>query len=287
VVKYSILIVGYNSRAYLDACLDSVFASDHQSYEVLFLDNGGGAEAAFVNKAYPKARVFLGNNAGLFAGGVNYLSVLAQGEFLILLNPDTMVDPQWLQVLDCFNVDAGQLDLRTWHGVPETSGYFLDRLGLIVHARRPGRIFGGRGAALLIRAAIFLEAGGMDEEMGMYFEETDLCWRVNLLGYAIRALPGTKVYHKGGGSGAKGKAFLFYRNRAMSLIMNYELKNLLLYFPIHCLVSLARPSALYGIAAALWRLPRLIKARARVQAIRQVPDSHLFKTVMVWSKWFP
>src|SRR5262245_52794060 len=116
--EYSILVIGYRSLRFLRECFASLQATRYPAYEILFLDNDSPeAEADWVekNSSDPRLRVFRSPHNLLFAGGVNFLAQRARGAFVILLNPDTRVDPDWLSVLAAARREgeweAAQLDL--------------------------------------------------------------------------------------------------------------------------------------------------------------------------------
>jgi GT2 family glycosyltransferase len=309
--RFSVLIVGYNSLRFLDECLATTLASGAASFEVLFLDNGSPqAEADWVENRFhdPRLRVFRSQRNLYFAGGVNLLAKEARGEILILLNPDTRVEPSWLAALDaCLRkgFQAAQADLRSLAagGKEEPPGYFIDRYGFIVHAEKtpdpnPRRIFGGRGAGLAVERAVFFECGALDENFLMYFEETDLCWRINLLGYKIAYAPGSIVHHLVGGSNKpaffRWGHYRFIRNRIWSLLQNYEPMTLLRVLPVHLALcaggmlanamrgKLGKAASEGAALLSVWsRLPTVMARRKQVQALRKVTDAGLMEARLI------
>lgn len=309
---YSILLIGYRSLRFLEGCLGSALASTGPSFELLFLDNDSPEPEADWVEAHvhdPRLRVFRSDVNRFFAGGVNLLAAQAQGEFLVLLNPDTRVEPDWLAVLDrnlrAGGYDGAQADLRmlTHPDRPESRGHFLDRAGFIVHAEATAGggcspIFAGRGAGLVLRRRIFEELGGMDESFKMYFEETDLCWRLNLLGYRICYVPGAVIYHLKGGSSRTSffewNQFRFLRNRISSLLANFGALSLLVWLPVHlalCVAGILSQLARLRLGRALtetagllapWlRLGPVLAKRRHVQATRRVSDAELIRRGLI------
>ena len=310
--RFSVLITSYRSLRYLQDCVGSVLQSTGPSFEVLFLENGSPEpEADYLEKNFPDARlkIFRVPDTRYFAAGINYLAKHARGEYLVLLNSDTRAEPEWLQVFDDYlrtsGFEAAQADLRDGHNPSqrESLGYRLDRLGFTMHnaeeAMVPsGRIFCARGAAFAVRRDVFEQLDGLDENYRMYFEETDLCWRINLLGHRIGYAPGSIVYHMGGGSARKSffnwTRFRFIRNRIVSLFKNYGPAWLVLYLPLHILLCIAsglgqllrgRPREALaeelGVAAAILLLPTAIGRRAKIQSQRTVSDRDLVRQGLI------
>jgi GT2 family glycosyltransferase len=84
-------------------------------------------------------------------------------------------------------------------------------------------IFWASGAALFVRANVFIEIGGFDSYFFAHMEEIDLCWRMKLAGHAIKCCPASVVHHVGGGTLPKGnirKVFLNFRNNLIMMVKN-------------------------------------------------------------------
>ena len=310
-LRFSVLIVGYNSQRFLFDCLTAALAADHPAFEVLFLDNGSPQpEAQWVRANFmdSRLRVFDSEQNLFFAGGVNMLARAARGEILVLLNPDTRVDAGWLKGLEeCFVLGYAAAQAQLKHlrddSKGEPPGYFIDKYAFIVHARppadgKPAQIFGGRGAGLAIRREVFVAIGAMDEVMEMYFEETDLCWRINLFGGKVAFAPAAVVYHLVGGSSHptffRWSQYRFIRNRIWSLLKNYELSTLVRVLPLHvALTALSalrnalalRPGLAVTEAAALvrpwFKATYILAKRRRVQSFRKVRDTELMAARLI------
>ena len=96
----SIVIVSWNGRQYLEPCLNAVAAQQGVEAETILVDNGSSdGTAAFVRERFPWVRlVALTENRG-FAGGNNAGAREARGRFIVLLNNDTVAEPEWLAAL--------------------------------------------------------------------------------------------------------------------------------------------------------------------------------------------
>jgi GT2 family glycosyltransferase len=300
--RYSILITSYRSLRFLEECLGSLLNLEGPAYEVLFLDNGSpDAEADWVrgNIQDPRFRVFEVSETRYFAGGVNYLAERAVGDTLVLLNSDAKVDPLWLKTLDDYMLrtgyEAAGSDVREL-AHPETPGdarWFLDPFGL-VHSLppAPGPVFTAGGCGMVIRRDKFFEAGKLDEDFKMYFEEVDLCWRLNLMNYRIGFAPGAIIHHVGQGSQKRGgfqwNRFRGRRNRIWSFLKNGGPVLLAIFIPFHLLIcvasifgNLVRGKIGFAVAetaavtaAVFGAGPSLAKRRA-IQKERLVSDAEL------------
>ena len=83
-------------------------------------------------------------------------------------------------------------------------------------------VFWATGAALFIRLADYIDAGGLDGRFFAHMEEIDLCWRMQLAGYRVRIEPRSRVYHLGGGSLAQGSPSKVFYNHRNNLAMLYK-----------------------------------------------------------------
>jgi N-acetylglucosaminyl-diphospho-decaprenol L-rhamnosyltransferase len=227
----SVIIVSWNVRALLDGCLQSLAPlRAARPTEVLVVDNASGdGTPAWLAAAWPDVRLMaspvnLGfgraNNAGLVA---------ARGEWLLLLNPDTVVCPGAVETLIAFleaHPRAGMVAPRLRYGdgalqrnafrFPGLAQVFLDLFPLhprLLESRLNGRYAAERrpsaapfridhplGAAMLIRRAVYARVGGFDERFFMYAEELDWCRRIRAAGWEIWQAPAAEVVHLAGRS---------------------------------------------------------------------------------------
>src|SRR4030042_4266221 len=96
----SVIVVSHNNLEHLGACLDSILQTLPIGCELLFLDNGSSdGSANIVKNSYSKVRALYSSTNLGFAGGNNLVAASAVGEYLVFLNPDTIVEPGWLEAL--------------------------------------------------------------------------------------------------------------------------------------------------------------------------------------------
>ena len=86
----------------------------------------------------------------------------------------------------------------------------------------PCRVFWASGAALMVRSGLWRQSGGLDESFFAHMEEIDLCWRAQLAGWEIWAVPSSRVYHVGGGTLPNNSPRKLYLNFRNNLLMMYK-----------------------------------------------------------------
>jgi len=224
----SIIIVSYNTCDYLRDCLGSLSAQDRTA-EIIVVDNGSAdGSIDMVRDEFPQARVIeAGENLG-FAKANNLGIRQSQGEYVLLLNSDTIAKPGALTALARFldahpeaaavgprllNAD-GSRQLACYR-FPSPGRAFRDQLfvtALLADHPRWGdyrrwahdsvrAVDFVIGAALLVRRTAIAQVGLLDEGFFMYAEETDWCYRMRQAGWKIYFTPDAEVTHYGGGSG--------------------------------------------------------------------------------------
>lgn len=222
----SVIVVNYNGGEFLPACLDSVARQTYprHRFETIVVDNGstdGSADAA--RRSHPWARSLrLGGNRG-FAGGNNAGIAVARGRWLALLNCDAVAEPNWLAEA----VNAGEngpgvvgvacrIVFRDDPWMFNSTGLELyhdgragDRDAGINTAfeRRSGEVFGGCGAAVLLRKDAVDRVGRFDERLFLYSEDLDLAWRMRRAGGRFVYAPRARVRHVGSGTVGLASAF--------------------------------------------------------------------------------
>ena len=228
----SVIIVSYNTREMTLACLRSIFEqAQSTNFEVILIDNAstdGSPEA--VKASFPQVRLFAEETNHGFARGNNLAAMAAKGEYLLLLNPDTVVLDHALDRLLDFAIkmpDAGIWGGRTLFGdgsLNATScwrratlwGLFCRATGLslqfpnceILNPESYGswqrdtvrRVDIVTGCLLMIERKSWEQLGGFSSDFFMYGEEADLCLRARALGFRPAVTPSAEIVHYGGAS---------------------------------------------------------------------------------------
>jgi hypothetical protein len=144
------------------------------------------------------------------------------------------------------------------------------------------------GAAFAIRRDLWETLGGFDENLYMYYEETDLCWRAHLAGYRCLYVPDSIVYHDyKPGSRSYHRLYYSMRNRMLLNLKNWRMATLLLLSPALLLAELIEIFQAFrcgkdGLRAKLWaylwlftNLPQLRHSRRLAQQLRSIPDAEI------------
>lgn len=205
----SVIIVTYNSKPFLDACLNSVLIQDYP-HEIILVDNCSNDETvSYVIEHFPTVKVIKNlSNTGYGAG--NNLGVLySQGKFIVILNPDTIVHERWLSALilplECRNKSITTPKVLTYEGFTiNTCGNINHFTGLnftrglgLSPDKYPDPISTGgiSGACFAMKKCDYEILGGFDEAFFMYNEDSDLSWRAYQSGYSINYIPNSVLRH--------------------------------------------------------------------------------------------
>lgn len=248
-MKISIVILNWNGCDMLRTFLPSVVSySKAPEVEVCVADNGSSDQSLDMLRAeFPSVRlIVLDSNHG-FADGYNLALKEVDAEYVVLLNSDVEVTPNWLEPLTAYmdahpEVAACQPKLRSQRQkelfeYAGAAGGFIDHYGypfcrgriMGVVEKDRGQydtvmpIFWASGAALFIRLEDYKSAGGLDGRFFAHMEEIDLCWRLRSRGRQIVCVPDSVVYHVGGATLKKEnprKTFLNFRNNLVMLYKN-------------------------------------------------------------------
>jgi GT2 family glycosyltransferase len=204
----SIIIVNYNGKKFLKDCISSLTKTNYENFEIIIVDNGSSDNSTdFVKTNFPEVRLLeLNKNYG-FAAPNNMGAKISRGKYLVFLNNDTTVTPDWLNELVSAleknkKITIGQSLLVLPNGQIDSSGDFIDELGraysLTDKPSETRNILSAKAACMIIRKDIFLDMGGFDESYFVSFEDVELGWRAWLWGYQVFVIPKSIVYHLGG-----------------------------------------------------------------------------------------
>lgn len=230
----SICIVSYQTRHYLNRCLDSIYqASLQRPFEIIVADNGScDGTSEFLRNEFPQVQLIQNPQNLGYTVAMNQALRLAQGNYLIQLNPDTEVHPA------AFDLLADFLDAHPEVGIcgpkvlnPDGSLQRSCRRGestplaVIAHFTALDRLFpnnpklaqywmsyrnedeihevaGVSGSCMMIRREMVEQIGYLDERFFAYQEDADFCFRARQAGWKVMYVPTAKILHYGGVGGS-------------------------------------------------------------------------------------
>ena len=244
-MKLSIIIVNYNVKHFLDQCLNSVFkATTNISAEVFVVDNNSPDDSVLmVKEKFPEVILIHNKENVGFSKANNQAIKLSKGEYILLLNPDTVVEEdtfeKCIQFMDA-HPEGGGLGVKmidgngnflpeSKRGLPTPSVSFYKIFGLS-NLFKKSKIFSKyhlgylkedeineievlSGAFMWMRKSVLDKVGYLDEAFFMYGEDIDLSYRIIQGGYKNYYFPDAKIIHYKGESTKKGNinyVFVFY-----------------------------------------------------------------------------
>ncbi len=249
-IDISIIIVNYNVKEFAANLLESLEkAKIRFRLEIFLVDNASSdGSISYLKRRYPDV-IFIENRENTGFGKANNQAIrLARGTYTLLINPDTIVRQDTLQVMyrhmeahpetaaagcKMLNPD-GTFAFESRRSVPTPMSALWKILGLTrlfprskrfsayymgaEDENKPGRVPVLSGAFMFFRTEVLKEAGGFDEQFFMYGEDIDLCYRVRQMGWEIDYVPETSIIHyKGESTKKENLDYVVTFNKAMYL----------------------------------------------------------------------
>jgi GT2 family glycosyltransferase len=310
----SVVLVAYNSREWLQSCLPSLEAQTYSPLEIVLVDNASNDDGAqWVAENYSQVRILTLEKAQPFARAINQGVITAQGDYLLLLNPDVYLESDAIaQLVDVAEDDplcaAVGAKLKFWwapaflNGLGNRVGPFSwgtdNALGYLDLGQfdswkwLPSVCF----AAALISRSAWDQVGSVDEAFPMYYEDSEWSYRARLLGFQIRAAPQSVVYHAFGGRIPSGQESSLKPQKLRNVvhgrlrfaikltdkyitrfIRNYLIEDWTNFTRLIMQMKWALARAyILGWLDLIKSLPSLIRIRRDLQERRRVADQDLF-----------
>ena len=263
-MKLSIIIVNYNVVYFLEQCLLSVYqAVNDIDAEIFVVDNNSvDGSVEMLQEKFPHVHLIANKENLGFSKANNQAIEQAKGEYILLLNPDTVVEADTFSKIIAFmdkTEDAGALGVKMVNGrgdflpeskrslpVPSVAFYKIFGLSkLFKNSHRFGKyhltyldadeihsVEVLSGAFMLLRKSVLDKTGGLDEDYFMYGEDIDLSHRIVLAGYKNYYFPHTRIIHYKGESTKKSSinyVFVFYRAMQIFAKKHFSQKNARLF----------------------------------------------------------
>ena len=233
----SICIITLNAREYLRACLESIQRhSPALNYEIIIADNAStDGTAEMLAQNFPQVRLIQNEENLGFTQPVNQMLAVAQGDFFVLLNPDTQLvedvftplvaylraNPEvGIAIPKVLNADGSfQAQSRRGEARPaEVFGYFLGLGKLFSRSRKLNgylqswlpedeiaEVKAVSGSCMFIRRETWQQVGAFDEQFFAYQEDSDYCLRARQAGWKVMYVPLAKIVHYGGQGGSSAQ----------------------------------------------------------------------------------
>lgn len=276
--QLSIIILNWNGKGFLADCLNSLSDQVSNNSEVVLVDNGSvDGSVEFIKAEYPWVKlVELPKNLG-FAEGNNRGLELCRGDYIVTLNNDTKVAPDFFTEL----TKAVENDEKVGMVAAKMLNFYdkgcIDSVGVKVAENglgynigvgeldtgqydEPTEVFGPCAGAALYRRKMIDEVGFFDPDFFAYYEDLDLAWRGRLAGWKCVTAPKAIVYHIHSATSGKGSSFTVFqvhRNKWYTLLKNWPAGLLLKKLP----AILALDFASFLLAIIRGRGAAAIKAR--------------------------
>ena len=255
----TVVIVSYNTKDILTECLEALFKNSKGiAMEVIVVDNDShDGSAAMVRERFKNVSLIANSSNLGFAAANNQAFDIAQGNYIILLNPDAYIGPSSLENAIAFMDGKPQCGIcggkiispegnlePSARRFPSPLSKFLTLSGL--SARFPKSPFFNRhefggfthdrplevdwvpGTFTIIRKSMLDAIGAFDERFYIYYEETDLCLRAKKEGWKVCFIPDAEVLHIGGASSKTRKDMTF--DSAASQILTFRMRSEWLYY---------------------------------------------------------
>ena len=254
--KVSIVIPNLNGQKYLGDCIDALYRIDfpREDYEIIVVDNASTDNScAFICSTYPDVILIQAEKNLGFARGCNAGIKNSSGEYIVLLNNDTVVDVNWLKELvvvadsdtEAAIVGSKLLFKENPNQIQNATSFLTDRgdggdLG--AHLPDEGQYDTTReamavcGASMLIKRTLIEDIGALDEDYFAYYEDMDLCYRTRLYGKKIVFASKSIVCHVHAATSGEWSpifTFLVLRNKLLFHLKNSNLIFLLKVFLLY------------------------------------------------------
>ncbi|MBI5374444.1 MAG: glycosyltransferase family 2 protein [Candidatus Schekmanbacteria bacterium] len=257
----SLTIVNWNSMKYIDQCLSSIERQTHRPLEIIIVDNcSTDGSREHIKKVYPHIRLIENKDNSGFSRAHNQAFRIARGDFIIPLNYDIVLEPTFIEeMVNAANGsdDIGMVSGKLFKKIEEDKTSILDSTGITMNnmfsadrgenENDNGRfnkcefLFGASGAAPLLKKEMLedIRIGDeyFDEDMFIYVEDVDLCWRAQLSGWKCIFTPYAVAYHERGATRKDSEKIkreyltIGYRNRYLAIFKNSFAGTIIRYFP--------------------------------------------------------
>lgn len=287
--KVSVIIVNWNGKHLLENCLTSVFNQAYSNYEVVLVDNASTDDSVeYVRENFPDTKIIVSNENLGWSGGSNIGIEKTDGELIVLLNNDTIVDKNWLEELVRAVIDGEEIVAAGSRVFDEEKITTLNLVGVCIPtfsiSDKITPTFFPAGVSMICKRDL-VDIPTFDPDYFMYDDDIYFGWYMRLKGYEIVYAPSSTLEHLESASAKKVRGLIPYfedRNRLLNVLLFYEFSTLLKVFPL-LIVSfafniLSNPrDRLKIIPYTIKNMGAIRKKRRRIQGGRRIRDKDIIK----------
>lgn len=303
----NIIVVNHNGGNLVQNCLQSIIETKFRSFDVTVVDNASNDDSPeIITAQFPAVKLIrLPRNLG-YAAANNIGIRTGSGKYVVLLNSDTEVEPEWLTSL----VQAAERTPNTAFLQPKI--LFLDKRDALNSAGNDIHIAGfgvcrgigtqdkgqydemedigyASGACVMASRAALQKVGLLDEVFFAYGEDKDWGWRAKMLGYRSVYVPSARVYHKWSAvlGWSPTKMYYLELERLVSICKNYSRRTIILISPIlvvaelavliHALTRRWLTHKILAYAHGLALREEISRSRKQLSLSRKIPDSTIIR----------
>ncbi len=305
--EISLVVLNWNGREYLRACLEALALQRDADFEVIVVDNGstdGSVEmvqSEFIPRPGFTLRLIANKVNRGYCGGNNQGLQDARGRFVALLNNDAEAEPDFLAALRRAFDHAPDIGMAAAKILVYEDPRRIDKVGHLIYpdgqnrGRGTGEVDHGQydrmeeclwpdGCAAMYRKEMLDQIGGLDEDLFIFGDDAELGLRGRIAGWRCLYVPGAVVRHHRGGAmsaGSTGRIFLIERNRVLLAAKLFPWSLLLLnpfFFAVRLGAGLWAAVQGSGEMARFPGLGRKIRlawtiVRANFAALRMLPQT--------------
>lgn len=295
--KIAVVILNWNGKKFLEELLPTLIQHTPSEVDIVVGDNASSDNSVeFLKQSYPQIQIIQNDKNYGFAEGYNKVLDKVYADYFVLLNSDVEVTDNWISpIINMMDADDNiaicQPKLLSYYqrdtfeyaggagGYIDKYGYPFCRGRLFTTLEKDNgqyndvcEIFWATGAAMFVKAKVWKDLGGLDDDFFAHMEEIDFCWRAKNAGYKVYYCPQSVVYHIGGGTlppSSPFKTFLNFRNNFSLLFKNLQKRQLAYVFPIRILMDWVaalkflaekKPKEFTAVIKAHWNFYRQIPA---------------------------
>ena len=251
-MKTAIVILNWNGKKLLEQFLPSIVKFSSDEAEIYVADNASeDTSISYIKHNFPSVKIVKNTENGGYAKGYNDALKKINADIYCLINSDVEVTQNWLNpILTIFNTDENTAIIqpkilafkdKTNFEYAGAAGGFIDLYGYPYCRGRVfndiekdrnqfndiSEIFWASGACFFIRSKVYHQLNGFDEDYFAHQEEIDLCWRTQNIGYKVKYVGNSTVFHVGGATLKETdpqKTFLNFRNSLLNVVKNVPKK---------------------------------------------------------------